>query len=95
MTAPLWLPFSKSRALLLAFGAAALTTPLGALAAWPMVERIDDETLGVALALSSGALICVSATHLLPRAEREPRRFGLIALGAGILMAAVIVAGKA
>lgn len=56
------------------------------LAAWPAVDCIDAETLGVALALSSGALIHVGATHLLPRAGREPRRFSLIALGAGILM---------
>lgn len=86
--------FPKARALVLAFVAAALTTPLGVLAAWPVVERIDARTLGAALALSSGALIYVGARHLLPRAEREPRRFSLIALGAGILTAAVVVASK-
>lgn len=58
------------------------------------VQRIDAGTLGAALALSSGALIYVGATHLLPQAEREPRRFSLVALGAGILMAVVIVASK-
>lgn len=58
------------------------------------MEHIDTGTLGAGLALSSGALIYVGATHLLPQAEREPRRFSLIALGAGILMAAVIVATK-
>ncbi|MBV2183232.1 MAG: ZIP family metal transporter [Rhizobium sp.] len=86
--------FSTSRALLLAFLAAALTTPLGALVAYPVVERINAETLGAALALSSGALIYVGATHLLPQAEREPRRFSLIALGVGIVMATMIVLSK-
>jgi zinc transporter ZupT len=78
--------FSKSRALLLAFQADALTPPLGALAPCPVVECIGARTLGAALALSSGVLIYFGATHLLPRAEREPRRFSLIA--------AVIVASK-
>jgi zinc transporter ZupT len=86
--------FSKARALVLAFLAAAATTPLGALAAYPLVSRISPEVLGAALALSAGALVYVGATHLLPRAEREPRRYTLVALGAGILMAAVIVASK-
>jgi zinc transporter ZupT len=45
------------------------------------------------LAFSAGALIYVGATHLLPRAEREPRRFSLVALAAGILVAVGIVLG--
>ncbi|MGM0583543.1 MAG: ZIP family metal transporter [Pseudomonadota bacterium] len=87
--------FAKRRALLLAFLAAAATTPLGALAAYPLTRRIEAEPLGAALALSAGALIYVGATHLLPHAEREPRRFSLVALAAGILTAVLIVAGKA
>ena len=67
----------------------------GALAAGPVLERIDAETLGPALALSSRALIYVGAMHLLPPAKREPRRFSLIGLGDGNPMAAVIVAGRA
>lgn len=86
--------FSKSRALVLAFLAAAATTPLGALAAYPMVSRIGPEVLGAALAFSAGALIYVGATHLLPRAEREPKRYSLVALVAGLLTAAVIIVSK-
>lgn len=78
----------------LAFLAAALTTPLGMLASYPFVSRIDAPTLGVLLSLSAGALVYVGATHLLPQSEREPRRYSLVALGAGVLVALVIVLGK-
>jgi zinc transporter ZupT len=86
--------FSARRSLVLAFVAAALTTPLGTLVSYPFISRIDTPTLGLLLALSSGALIYVGATHLLPRAEREPRRFSLVALAAGILVALGIVFSK-
>jgi zinc transporter ZupT len=84
--------FSDRRAFLLAFLAAALTTPVGALAAYPMVSRIDPELLGSLLALSAGTLIYVGATHLLPQAEREPARFSFVALAAGIATALLIIA---
>jgi zinc and cadmium transporter len=71
----------------LAFLAAALTTPLGALVAYPFVSRIGPEALGGLLALSAGMLIYVGATHLLPRAEQEPRRYSLAATAAGVLVA--------
>jgi zinc transporter ZupT len=83
--------FSGRRSFALAFLAAALTTPLGTVVSFPFVSRIDPPLLGLLLALSAGALIYVGATHLLPQAEREPRRFSLVALGAGILVAAGIV----
>jgi zinc transporter ZupT len=83
--------FSERRSFLLAFLAAALTTPLGTLVSYPFVSRFDRPFLGLLLALSAGALIYVGATHLLPQAEREPRRFSLVALAAGILVAVGIV----
>jgi zinc transporter ZupT len=58
------------------------------------VSQIDQPLLGLLLALSAGALIYVGATHLLPRAEREPRRFSLVALAAGVLVALGIVVSK-
>jgi len=79
---------------MLAFFAAAVTTPLGTLASYPFVSRIDQPLLGLLLSLSAGALIYVGATHLLPRAEREPRKFSLVALAAGILVALGIVLSK-
>jgi zinc and cadmium transporter len=44
------------------------------------------------LALSAGALIYVGASHLLPTAEREPRRYNLLALGAGVPVAFGVIA---
>jgi zinc and cadmium transporter len=85
--------FSERRSFLLAFLAAAITTPLGTLVSYPFVSRIDRSALGLLLAVSAGALIYVGATHLLPQAEREPRRFSLVALAAGILVAVGIVLG--
>lgn len=83
--------FSKRTSFVLAFFAAALTTPLGTVLSYPFVSRVAQPQLGALLALSAGALIYVGATHLLPQAEREPRRFSLVALAAGIAVAVGIV----
>jgi zinc transporter ZupT len=64
------------------------------LVSYPFISRIDPPLLGSLLALSSGALVYVGATHLLPQAEREHRKYSLFALGAGILVAVVIVLSK-
>lgn len=86
---------SERRAMLLAFLAAAATTPTGMLVSWPLVRDIEPATLGALLSLSAGALVYVGATHLLPRAEQENRRFSLVALAGGVLVAVVIVLSKA
>lgn len=86
--------FSPRRSFVLAFLAAAATTPAGTLVSYPFVSRIDEPLLGSLLALSAGALIYVGATHLLPHAEREPRRFSLIALATGVIVALGIVLSK-
>ena len=83
--------FSERYALLLAFLAAALTTPFGMLVSFPFVSQIERQDLGVLLALSAGALVYVGATHLLPQAEKEPRKYSLVALGTGIVVAIIIV----
>ena len=86
--------FSTRTSLIVSFLSASLTTPLGMLVSWPYISRIDPPLLGSLLALSSGALVYVGATHLLPQAEREHRKYSLCALGAGILVAVVIVLSK-
>lgn len=83
------------KAVWFAFLAAAATTPLGMLVSWPLVSAIERETLGALLALSAGALVYVGATHLLPRAEQEKRKFSLVALAGGVLVAVVVVMSKA
>lgn len=83
------------RAALYAFLAAAATTPAGMLLSWPLINVVGQETLGALLAISGGALIYVGATHLLPHAEAEGRRYGMLALAAGVAVAIVIVLGEA
>jgi zinc transporter ZupT len=87
--------FSARIALLLSLGAAALSTPLGMLVSYPLISKIDQPTLGVLLSLSAGALVYVGATHLLPQAEQEPKKYSLVALAGGILVAVLIVLSEA
>ena len=87
--------FSERAAWVAAFFAAAVTTPLGMVISYPLVSVIDQELLGALLALSAGALVYVGATHLLPRAEQEQRRYSLVALAGGILVAVAIVLAEA
>ncbi len=82
---------TPSRASMLAWSAAAITTPLGTLLSCPLVDKINPPTLGVLLALSAGALLYVGATHLLPQAEHERRRFSVLALAAGVGVAVLVV----
>jgi ZIP family zinc transporter/zinc and cadmium transporter len=86
--------FSDKSALVWAFIAASISTPLGMLISWPYISQIDKPLLGALLSLSAGALVYVGATHLLPQAEREHRKYSLCALGAGILVAVIIVLSK-
>jgi zinc transporter ZupT len=87
--------FSERMSFFLAFAAAALTTPLGMLVSYPYISRIDESLLGALLSFSAGALVYVGATHLLPQSEAEHKRYSLFALGAGILVALIIVFSKA
>lgn len=79
--------FSQPRAFVLALLAAAVTTPLGTLVSYPFVTVANPAILGSLLALSAGALLYVGATHLLPRAEEDKRRFSVLALSAGVIVA--------
>ncbi|MBW2000824.1 MAG: ZIP family metal transporter [Deltaproteobacteria bacterium] len=86
--------FKERSSFLLAFMAAAVTTPAGMLVSYPHISRMSKPFLGALLALSAGALVYVGATHLLPQAETERRRFSLMALAAGTLVAFVIIFSK-
>jgi zinc and cadmium transporter len=85
---------SEKRSFLLAFLAAAVTTPVGMLVSYPYISQISKPFLGALLGFSAGALVYVGATHLLPQAETENKRYSLFALGAGILVAIIIVLSK-
>lgn len=85
---------SPKQSLVLAFLAAGVSTPLGTLLSYPMIRSIESSLLGALLSVSAGALIYVGATHLLPDAEREPAKYSLVALIAGILVAVGIIVSK-
>lgn len=85
---------SPKQSLVLALLAAGVSTPLGTLLSYPMIRSIESSLLGALLSVSAGALIYVGATHLLPDAEREPAKYSLVAIIAGILVAVGIIVSK-
>lgn len=86
--------FKEKTAFWLAFIAAGATTPIGAISSNAWIGAQDDTTLGNLLALSAGALFYVGASHLLPMADREPRRYSFLLVGAGVATAIGIVLTK-
>jgi len=87
--------FKERNALIYAILAAALTTPAGMLISYPIISIIDNSLLGALLSLSAGTLVYVGATHLLPKAEQEHKKYSFVALGGGVLVAIIIVLSKA
>lgn len=87
--------FRARSAFWLAFVAAAATTPLGAILSYSWVGAQDHSSLGNLLALSAGALFYVGASHLLPMADREPKKFSFLLVAAGVATAVGVVLTKA
>ena len=86
--------FPRRTAARYAFLAAAVSTPIGTLVSFPFIERIETSALGNLLAFSAGALIYVGASHLLPAVEKEKKKYSVISMGVGILVAIIIVLSK-
>lgn len=86
--------FNNKKSAWFAFLAAAISTPLGTLVSYPFIERIERPTLGILLAFSAGALVYVGASHLLPAVERENKKYTLLSMAVGILVAILIVISK-
>lgn len=78
-----------------AFFVAALTTPIGAFVAYPLVSGLGERDLGLMLGFVSGVLIYVSAAHLLPEAQSYEKKHSMIALLAGVGVALFIVFARA
>ncbi len=77
-------------ALVLAFLAAAATTPFGVLISAPVVAGLGDETIGMLYALSAGLLLFVATGPLLaPVRDAAPLR-GLGAIAAGVATGLVL-----
>ena len=83
--------WARREATLYAVLAAALTTPLGTLVSYPLIYKISQGALGALLALSAGALVYVGASHLLRAVERENKKYTLVSLATGVLIAVIIV----
>lgn len=81
----------RRKAIWYAFLAAAFSTPLGALIAYPLIRTIRGETLGILLSLSAGALIYVGAAHLLPEVEDQESLSSLLTMLAGVGLGMIII----
>lgn len=85
---------SDRKGILYAFLVAALTTPVGAFLAFPLVSRLSSDILGLLLGFVVGVLIYISASHLLPEARSHEREHSYIALMAGIALSIFIMLCK-
>jgi zinc and cadmium transporter len=81
-------------AMLYAFLVSGLTTPLGAFIAYPLVNKVSDDILGLILGFVAGVLIFISAAHLLPNARGEEKKHSGLAFVTGIGVAIFIVLSK-
>jgi zinc transporter ZupT len=86
--------FGRKPSAICAFLAAAISTPVGALVTFPFIDRFSKQSLGMLLAVSAGALVYVGASHLLPEVEKENRRYSVVTLAVGVLVAMVVVMSK-
>jgi zinc transporter ZupT len=86
--------YDRKKSMIYAILAAAISTPLGTFISYPFISDIGKPTLGTLLALSAGALVYVGASHLLPAVEKENKRYTLVSLAIGVLVAAMIVISK-
>lgn len=82
------------RAMLSAFFIAALTTPIGAFIAYPIVSRLGDLAVSLLLGFAAGVLLYVSASHLLPEAREEGEEHSYFAFLAGVALALFITFTK-
>lgn len=82
---------SSRKAGLYAFIVAALTTPIGAFVAYPLVRIFNDDILGLALGFVAGVLIYVSASHLLPEAREYEKKHSSLAFIIGISFALLMM----
>lgn len=84
----------EKTAMLYAFLVAGLTTPVGAFIAYPFIDKVGSSTLGLLLGFTSGVLIYISASHLLPEARPVEKEHSLVAFLLGVGLAGFIVFSK-
>ncbi len=81
----------RKKALFYAFLVSALTTPIGALIAYPVISKISDSTMGLMLGFVSGVLIFISSSHLLPEAREDEKKHSSISFVLGVLFSILIL----
>lgn len=86
--------FKEKKAALYALFVAALTTPLGAFIAYPFINKLSDYFLGLALGFVVGVLVYISASHLLPEAQKHQKKHSITAFLLGIALAIFIAFTK-
>ncbi len=82
---------SEKKAILIAFLVAGLTTPLGAFVAFPIVSKLTDSILGLALGFVAGVLIYISASHLLPEAREHEKHHSNLAFLLGVSLSIILM----
>jgi zinc transporter ZupT len=82
---------TRSRAVLWAILATAVSTPAGAFIAYPFVDHLGDRLLGALLAVAAGALLYVGAGHLLPDLEHHEQKGLTLAVAGGVALAALFI----
>jgi zinc and cadmium transporter len=85
---------SRTKAAWFAFFVAALTTPIGAFIAYPLISRLTVSVLGLALGFVAGVLIYILAAHLLPEARGYEKEHSIWAFSAGVALALFIALTK-
>lgn len=83
--------FSNRKAMFYAFLVAALTTPIGAFVAYPLVSKLTSSVLGLALGFVVGVLIYISASHLLPEAREHEKEHSTISFLFGITLSLLMM----
>lgn len=78
---------NKRKAILVAFLVAALTTPIGAIISYPIINHWSSGMTGLSLGFVTGVLIYTSASHLLPEVQESGKRHSHISLVVGVLVA--------
>ena len=81
----------RKKAMFYAFLVAAVTTPVGAFLAYPLMGKLNPSLLGLLLGFVSGVLIYVSSSHLLPEGRKNGEKHSLWAFLLGVSLALVMV----
>ena len=84
---------SNRNSFILAFIAAALTMPLGTVAAIPITSTASEDMLSLLFAMSAGLLLFVSTGPLMAHMREERPARALPALAFGVVLALIIASG--